>query len=53
MFGVTLDAVGSLNVASLTLRDEVASTSAASAYDVLDAALSIMSSKALNRAKVD
>lgn len=53
VFGVTLDAVGSLEVASLTLRDEVASTSAASAYDVLDAALSIMGSKALNRAKVD
>jgi len=51
--GITMGDAGSIRAKSLKLRGEAASSSGVSAYEVLDAALSIMRTKALNRAKVE
>ncbi len=52
-FGVTMGDAGSIRAESLKLRGEVASSGGVSAYEVLDAALSIMRTRALNRAKIE
>lgn len=52
-FGVSMNAPGRTKAESLKLRSEAASSSGVSAYDVLAAALSVIGSKALNRARVD
>jgi len=52
-FGITMNDAGSIRAESLKLRGEVASSNGVSAYEVLDAAISIIRTQALNRAKVE
>jgi hypothetical protein len=52
-FGVTMTGVGRIRAESLRLQAGAPATSTVSAYDVLEAALSQMENKALNRSRVD
>ncbi|WP_312681724.1 S41 family peptidase [Stenotrophomonas chelatiphaga] len=51
--GVTMTGVGRIKAASLRLQAAVPARSDVSAYDVLDAAISQIETKALNRSRVD